>query len=124
MGAVKTKVAKSMHAAILHDDLDKLKEILDKYPDAANCSLSDGQTNPMCRAAYLGKQDIALLLLKYNADVNFPSQKSGNTPLMWAAWRNKVEMVNFLLDLKADPEIINHKGDSPLDVCIKRISYQ
>ena len=75
MGAVKTKVGESMHSAILHDDLDKLAEILQKYPEAANYPMSGGMTNPMCRAAYLGKQDVAKLLLQYHADIDLPSKK-------------------------------------------------
>lgn len=116
MGAVKTKVAKQLHDAILHEDIERIKVILEKYPDGANYPLSDGKTNPMCRAAYLGKKDIILLLLKYAADVNLPSKQSGNTPLMWACWRNNVEMVNFLLDLGAEIHIINFTNDNALDV--------
>lgn len=43
---------------------------------------------------------------------------------MWAAWSNKTEMVEFLLDLKADYNIINHSGDNVLDICIKRMRYK
>ena len=43
---------------------------------------------------------------------------------MWAVWSNKIEMVEFLLDLKADYNIINHSGDNVLDICIKRMRYK
>jgi ankyrin repeat protein len=35
---------------------------------------------------------------------------------MWAAWRNNVEMVDFLLDKDANIYILNHQGDNALDI--------
>ena len=42
---------------------------------------------------------------------------------MWAAWRNKVDMVLFLLEHDADINILNYDGDNALDVAVKRMSY-
>mmetsp|Transcript_41479 Transcript_41479/g.47843 ORF Transcript_41479/g.47843 Transcript_41479/m.47843 type:complete len:247 (-) Transcript_41479:24-764(-) len=42
---------------------------------------------------------------------------------MWAAWRNNVEMLTFLLDNGANIHILNHEGEHALDICVKRLSY-
>jgi ankyrin repeat protein len=54
-------------------------------------------TNPMCRAAYLGHQNIAAILLKYGGDINLRSSE-GRTPLMWAAFRNNTQIAKYLLE--------------------------
>lgn len=74
---------------------------LKQYPDFVNTSLVENTTNPICRAAYLGYQKIAALLLKYGADINLRSS-DGRTPLHWAAFRNNIPMLQFLIDNGAD----------------------
>ena len=116
MGAVKSKVAKNMHAAIKKNDIERGMKILEKYPDAANYPIHNGMTTPMCRVSFLNKKDFAALLLKNGADIDFPSKKDGNTPLIWAAWRNNTDMVEYLIENKADINIKNHDGDNALDI--------
>ena len=59
---------------------------------------------------------MALLFLDNGAEVNFPCKTNGNTPVMWAAYRNNTEMLELLLEHGADPEIVNHDGFNALDV--------
>jgi ankyrin repeat protein len=48
-------------------------------------------TNAICRASYLGHQNIAAILLKNGADIDLRSS-DGRTPLMWAAFKNNPSM--------------------------------
>lgn len=124
MGAVKTKVAKNMHAAIRKNDIERARMILEKYPGSANFPIHNGNTTALCRATYLGKKEMAQLFLEFDAKINEPSKRDGNTPLMWAAWRNNTEMINFLLEKGADISVLNNEGDNALDIAISRVSYE
>ena len=64
------------------------------------------------------------LFITQGADIDFPCKKNGNTPLMWAAWRNNTDMLEFLIDKGADIFIVNHQGENALDVAVSRISYE
>jgi ankyrin repeat protein len=65
--------------------------------------------NPIQVAAACGDLDTVKLLVEAGADVNdftavgFPDALSVRTPLGWAAYRNDVPMVRYLLERKADP---------------------
>src|SRR5262249_20423847 len=65
--------------------------------------------NPIQVAAACGDLDTVKLLVEAGADVNDftavsgPSALSVRTPLGWAAFRNDVAMVRYLLEHKADP---------------------
>lgn len=67
---------------------------------------------------------MAELFVSQGADIDLPCKKNGNTPLMWAAWRNNVEMLEFLIEKGADIHIVNFKGEDALDVAVSRISYE
>lgn len=67
---------------------------------------------------------MAELFVSQGADIDLPCKKNGNTPLMWAAWRNNIEMLEFLIEKGADIHIVNFKGEDALDVAVSRISYE
>ena len=81
-------------------------------------------TNPIWRASYLGKRGMVAIILKNGGDINLPWSGKGNTPLMWAAWRNNLKMVEFLVESGADIEALNNEGQNALDICIIRMSYE
>ncbi len=93
-----------------------------KYPDYVNTTLVENTTNPICRASYLGHQNIASLLLKHGADINMRSS-DGRTPLMWAAFRNNKKMCEYLLDQGADITLEDNQGWNALDLCIIKMNY-
>src|SRR5262249_17133303 len=70
---------------------------------------NDRGVNPIQVAAACGDLDTMKLLLEAGADVNDftavsgPGGSSVRTPLGWAAYRNDVPMVRYLLEHKADP---------------------
>jgi uncharacterized protein len=76
----------------------------------------------MCRAAYLGHRNIVQLLIKFKANINKPSA-DGRTPLMWAAWRDNVQMIDLLLEHGADTTAVDKDGWNALDLAIVRINY-
>lgn len=65
-----------------------------------------------------GHQDVVKLLLKYGADVNAMSRKSGMTPLHLAAAKGLYGVVQILLENKAEVDVQNSKGDIPLHLAV------
>ena len=45
------------------------------------------------------------------------------TPLMWAAWRDNVQMIDLLLEHGADTTLVDKDGWTALDLAIVRINY-
>ncbi|CAI2375388.1 unnamed protein product [Moneuplotes crassus] len=109
--------------AILTNQEAEVSNILTKDSTRVNAPLLNGMTNPICRAAYLGKRNMVALILKHQGDINLKCGGKGNTPLMWSAWRNNVKMVQFLVSQGADIEATNNEGLNALDVAIVRVSY-
>ena len=79
-------------------------------------------TNPICRAAYLGFQNIAAILLKHGADINIRSS-DGRTPLMWAAFRNNAAMAAYLMDNGASIDMEDNDGWNAMDLSIIKMNY-
>jgi N-acyl-D-amino-acid deacylase len=85
--------------------------------------------NPIQVAAACGDLDTVKLLVEAGADVNDftavsgPGTSSVRTPLGWAAYRNDVSMVRYLLDRKADPNKATPVG-TPLTMAAARNSVE
>src|SRR6516162_4736441 len=84
-----------------------VKLLLDKGADAKERNARG--VNPIQVAAACGDLDTVKLLVEAGADINDftavsgPDALSVRTPLGWAAYRNDVPMVRYLLERKADP---------------------
>lgn len=52
---------------------------------------------------------VKLFVEKYEVDINLPSER-GETPLIVAAKRNKLEIVRYLLAQKADADFLSSEG--------------
>jgi hypothetical protein len=70
-------------------------------------------------AAYDGKEDVAALLLRNGADVDYAAQSG--TALAKAARASEYSMVRFLLAQGADPNIPNYRGDTPIQEVRKKV---
>jgi ankyrin repeat protein len=76
--------------------------------------------SPLCLAGYYGQKDILRALLEHGADPN-RANKAGWTPLMCTAspWvfydvDNIKDMMNLLIQAKADVNAVNNQGDTAL----------
>jgi ankyrin repeat protein len=76
----------------------------------------------MCRATYLGRRNIIVLLLKHDADINKRSF-DGRTSLHWAAFRNNTQILELLVSNDADITLEDKDGFNALDLAITRINY-
>ena len=63
--------------------------------------------------------DVARLLIENGADVNIQNIY-GWTPLFLVATNGRLDIINLLIEFKADPFIKDDEGRTPLDVCKKQ----
>jgi hypothetical protein len=111
--------------AIQKNEVAKVNEIVKVHTTTiVNCKLVSGKTNPLCRAAWLGHQDIVQILLKYGAEIDTPSF-DGKTAVMWSAIRHNMEMAVYLSEeCKADLQLRDNAGFNVFDICIYRLNYE
>ena len=117
MGAKQTKIENDFCDAINCDSGARVGELLIQYPELANATLHKGTTNPMCRASWMGNDNIILLLLKYGSDINARSRE-GRTPIMYAAMKGWIKTVEILLENGADKELTDAEGLNVFDICV------
>ena len=88
---------------IERNDLPKIEWVLDNKPEIVDKPLTvNFKTTPLHRAAVNGSLPMCQLLIeKYKADPNGVTE-TGETPLMGAAKRDKIEVVRYLLRMGAD----------------------
>lgn len=101
----------------------RLEEFLKENPGLANSKLCGESTNTMCRATYLGYKNIVLILVKHGADVNECSS-NGRSPLMWAAYRNHVHIMDYLLENGADATIRDSTGLNAFEMATTLVNYE
>ena len=94
--------------------------MLEKYPDLANATLLNGATTPLCRATYNGYQSIAEILLENCAEIDKRAPASGRTPLMWAAFRGNIPMMELLIAKGADRTLEDKEGLNCFDIAVCR----
>lgn len=106
-------------------DVEKIIELLTQKPELINCDLTvNYKTTPLHRAALNGHLAIAKLLVDtFKADVNFKTT-AGETPLMAAAKRDKLALVQYLLEKESNPDIISPTGLTALDYAILQGNYE
>jgi len=96
-------------------DFEGVKKLLEKYPKLdLNCADKD-ELSPLQHACHSGELQIAKLLIKCGADVNFTCRKDGYTALMFAAISNKQDIVRLLLENNVDSSVEN---------CVNRTASQ
>jgi ankyrin repeat protein len=113
---VKTKSGRTplTLAARKYGNSKTVKLLLDRGADASEPN-NRGAT-PIQVAAACGDLDTVKLLVEAGADVNDFTAVSGGgafnvrTPLGWAAYRNDVPMVRYLIERKADPNKMTPLG--------------
>jgi palmitoyltransferase len=83
--------------------MDKQESMMRQKPDEALIAAVKKKVLPM----------VKMLIEEYKSNVNFAGE-DGNTSVMWAAWFEKPDIVNFLIDARADVTLRNKKDQTAL----------
>lgn len=81
----------------------------------AGTAAADGSLADRVQA---GERDAALEMIRAGADVN-AAQGDGTTALHWAVYRMDAELVDALLERRAEPDAMNLYGSTPLAEAVK-----
>ena len=73
-------------------------------------------TSALHKASQSGNVEIAKLLLSHGAFINLQAPTNGHTPLIDAIWHEKPELVTYLLEQMANPDIIASDGFTALNI--------
>lgn len=71
---------------------------------------------PLIIAAENNSTDVANLLVSSGAHLELVCAERCYTALLWAAWKNNLEMVNILLKAKSDAEATNKSGSTAMSI--------
>jgi ankyrin repeat protein len=91
------------------------KAIDDQQPDGKPRNYFQGWT-ALHLAALIGQTAVARLLLESGADINAAAKRGRHTPLHYAAWNGKEELVTLLLARDADRSAKDDQQRTPLDL--------
>ncbi|XP_005106609.1 palmitoyltransferase ZDHHC17 [Aplysia californica] len=83
-----------------------------------------GMTPLMWTAHRVFGYDPSRLLLTFGATLNKADKLHGNTALHWACSVGNHIVIKMLLNKGADMYVVNHKGDSPLDIAISQCNAE
>uniref|UniRef100_A0A8C7YW63 Transient receptor potential cation channel, subfamily A, member 1b n=1 Tax=Oryzias sinensis TaxID=183150 RepID=A0A8C7YW63_9TELE len=102
-------------------DLAHLENLVRKSPEVLSEKDECG-ASPLHHAAAGGHVTLIQFIITNNLHFSFPelnsSDDQGNVPLHWAVERNKPESCRALLDLGADPNVLNTALLSPLHLAV------
>ena len=101
--------------AIMYQELDKAKELIEKGVDVNYQDKTYGST-PLILACQYNFVDMAKFIIEKGADVNLPA-KNGYTPLIAAAGVSE-ELTKLLLSKGADVKLKSEDGTSALTTSI------
>jgi ankyrin repeat protein len=80
-----------------------LEALLEAGANANHASATGASA--LMSAAMTGRVDAVQVLLDHEADVNARERAHGQTPLMFAAWENRPEIIKMLMAVGAHPEL-------------------
>src|SRR6266478_3804660 len=101
---------KGIHLAVMHDEYEKLKNLIDNGADINNQEIWFNDT-PLHEAVFYRHSRIIELLLTKGAQVNIQN-KMGDTPLHVAMRRQNIPIIQKLIGCNANPNIKNKDGRS------------
>lgn len=101
-----------LQAIVYGDDMEHLRSLVSRY------DLTEPVVAGMCAihvAADAGKLDALKVIVESGSDVNLPDLGYGYTALGYAAGKNDLSIVLFLLENGANPHRINHQGGTAMN---------
>ena len=113
--AVVMASAQSLPQAVMNQDLDQVKQIIEKDPAQVKTRLNNGMST-LILSVYLNNYEISEFLISHGADVNF-STESGARPVVFAAQRGDSKILELLRKNKADFSV-KYDGNSLLDLAV------
>ncbi|MDY8135949.1 ankyrin repeat domain-containing protein [Aquimarina sp. 2201CG5-10] len=103
--------------AARYGDVKKVKALLNK---GANVNVIDtDKRTPILEAVQSNNKEIFDLLISSGADINV-----GISPLHKAVLNDNLDFVKKLIDDKTDPDVLNKKGNTPLEIAIRQRSVE
>jgi len=98
--------------------------IINSHPELLNDPINQtNDYNALGTAVYFGKAASVKALLDLGCDVNIPSSKDKNSPLIIAAIRNNLDLFSLLLEYGGNSEYTNLKGQNCLDLAVINCNY-
>ncbi len=92
------------------------------FPSSALDLSFDKEISPLLLACYIGKLEVlSYLLTNEQIDINLQSEPEKYSPLMISCYKGYYEIVRILLELKADINLPNRKGQLPFIFSFSRL---
>ena len=105
-----------LNDAIVADDIDRVRYLLSH---GAHVDAIDGEGHPaLINATRFGFNSVAIFLVEHKASPNQPD-KSGWTPLMYAAWGDDPGLAKMLLAHGAKLDSTESEGLTPLAIAVQ-----
>lgn len=108
--------AKSIFDIARTGTVAEVKELMKQNPDVINQANENG-FSPLILACYRGNVEVAKFLMDNVKDINYKSQEG--TALAGLSVKYNKELVEYLLEKKADPNIADSTGSTPLFWAVK-----
>ena len=106
-----------LHFAILNQNLDLVRAILQARPETVRAINNKGETPLHWACTQTDNPLLPKLLLLHGADVN-QADEVGNTPLHWAAQADNITVLPYLISAGADVNEINEEYLTPIDLAV------
>ena len=115
---INANIGEQLFRAARSGNVDRLKSILDKYPDQINAPGNSYGSTALQAAVWYSQPLAVNELLRQKANVN-ATNAFGITPLHDCAQRGTAEIAQLLLDHGADVTLRNRAGQTPLQVAME-----
>ncbi|WP_312298677.1 ankyrin repeat domain-containing protein [Chryseobacterium sp.] len=108
--------AKSIYDIARSGTVVEVKELMKQNPDIIN-QINENGFSPLILACYRGNTEVAKYLIDHVKDVNYKSRQG--TALSGLSVKYNKDLVTYLLNKNADPNIADETGSTPLFWAVK-----